>query len=95
MGSPDTSVPSFVLPSPVRLGWIGTGVMGAPLCEHLLHAGYSLTIHSRTKAKAENLLQQGAQWAETVAEMADMTDVVFTMVGFPYDVRGIYLGQQG
>ncbi len=95
MGSLDTSTPSFVLPSPVRLGWIGTGVMGAPLCEHLLRAGYSLTIHSRKKTKAERLLQQGAQWAETLAEMANMTDVVFTMVGFPQDVREIYLSQQG
>ena len=69
--------------------------MGAPLCEHLLRAGHLLTIYSRTKAKAEGLLAQGAQWAETVREIARATDVVFTMVGFPRDVQDIYLGKNG
>jgi len=70
-------------------------VMGAHLCEHLLHAGYSLKVHTRTKAKAESLLQQGAQWVETLAEMAAETDVVCSMVGFPNDVRDIYLSREG
>lgn len=69
--------------------------MGAPLCEHLLRAGYSLTIHSRTKAKAEGLLMQGAHWAESVCEIAGVTDVLFTMVGFPGDVRDLYLRKDG
>jgi 3-hydroxyisobutyrate dehydrogenase len=69
--------------------------MGASLCEHLLRGGYSLTIHSRTKAKAEGLLEQGAQWAESVGEIAGVTDVVFTMVGFPGDVRDLYLRKNG
>lgn len=69
--------------------------MGGPLCGHLLRAGYSLRIHSRTKAKAEGLFRQGAQWAETVAEIAGSTDLVFTMVGFPHDVRDIYLSKNG
>ncbi|MDH3769915.1 MAG: NAD(P)-dependent oxidoreductase [Nitrospirota bacterium] len=90
-----TAIEEVTLASPVRIGWVGVGVMGAPLCEHLLHAGYSLTVHSRTKAKAEGLLQQGAQWVETAAEIAVDTDVVFTMVGFPNDVRDIYLGKEG
>jgi len=88
------SVMPYQLPSPTRIGWIGTGVMGEPLCAHLLRAGFSLTIHSRTKAKAERLLQQGAQWAETVSDIARTADVVFTMVGFPQDVRSIYLSKQ-
>jgi 3-hydroxyisobutyrate dehydrogenase len=90
-----TAIEEVTLASPVRIGWVGVGVMGAPLCEHLLHAGYALTIHSRTKAKADSLLQQGAQWVETAAEIAVDTDVVFTMVGFPNDVRDIYLGKEG
>jgi 3-hydroxyisobutyrate dehydrogenase len=90
-----TEIEEVTLASPVRIGWVGVGVMGAPLCEHLLHAGYALTIHSRTKAKADSLLQQGAQWVETAAEIAVDTDVVFTMVGFPNDVRDIYLGKEG
>jgi 3-hydroxyisobutyrate dehydrogenase len=69
--------------------------MGVPMCEHLLRAGYSLTIYSRTKAKAEGLLQQGAQWAETATEIVADTDVVLTMVGFPKDVRDLYLSREG
>ena len=69
--------------------------MGVPMCEHLLRAGYSLTVYSRTKAKAEGLLQQGAQWAETAAEIVADTDVVLTMVGFPKDVRDLYLSREG
>ncbi|MDH5575293.1 MAG: NAD(P)-dependent oxidoreductase [Nitrospirota bacterium] len=85
----------MTLASPLRIGWVGVGVMGAPLCEHLLHAGYALKVHTRTKAKAESLLQQGAQWVETLAEMAAETDVVCSMVGFPNDVRDIYLSREG
>ena len=84
-----------ILPSPVRIGWIGTGVMGASMCEHLLRAHYPLTIHSRTKGKAEGLLQQGAQWVDTTADIVETADVVCTMVGFPHDVRQIYLGNNG
>lgn len=69
--------------------------MGVPMCEHLLRAGYSLTINSRTKVKAEGLLQQGAQWVETAAEIVADTDVVLTMLGFPKDVRDIYLSREG
>jgi 3-hydroxyisobutyrate dehydrogenase len=83
------------LASPVRIGWVGVGVMGAPLCEHLMDAGYVLKIHSRTKAKADGLLQKGAQWVETAADIAVDADVVFTMVGFPNDVRDIYFGKEG
>ncbi|MEE9232782.1 MAG: NAD(P)-dependent oxidoreductase [Nitrospirales bacterium] len=90
-----SSPSTFSLPSPIRIGWIGTGVMGAPLCEHLLKAGYSLTIHTRTPSKADDLLQQGAKWADTPAELLHNADVVFTMVGFPADVRTLYLGGQG
>jgi len=69
--------------------------MGVPMCEHLLRAGYSLTVNSRTKAKAEGLLQDGAQWVETATEIVANTDVVLTMVGFPKDVRDLYLSREG
>lgn len=81
--------------SPARVGWIGTGVMGSPMCEHLLQAGYLLMVHSGTKAKSESLLRQGAQWGETIGEVACQSDVVLTMVGFPKDVREVYLGKHG
>jgi len=95
MTKSSTTIEEVTFASPVRIGWVGVGVMGAPLCEHLLHAGYSLTVHSRTKAKAKGLLQQGAQWVDATADIIADADVVFTMVGFPNDVREIYFGKEG
>jgi len=95
MNSSSSLLESFSLPSPVRIGWIGTGVMGEPMCEHLLRAGYALAVYTRTLSKAEPLLEQGARWVDTPSALAAETDVVCTMVGFPEDVRGIYLGSAG
>jgi len=69
--------------------------MGVLMCEHLLRAGYSLAVYSRTKAKAEGLLQHGAEWVESATEIVANTDVVLTIVGFPKDVRDLYLSQEG
>lgn len=78
-----------------RLGWIGTGVMGRSMCGHLLAAGYRVTVYSRTKERAQTLLERGATWAESPAEVARASDVVFTIVGYPRDVREVYLGSDG
>jgi 3-hydroxyisobutyrate dehydrogenase len=78
-----------------RLGWIGTGVMGSSMCGHLLTDGYRITVHSRTKAKAQPLLDRGAQWAEHPRAVAAESDVLFTMVGFPQDVRTVYFDETG
>jgi 3-hydroxyisobutyrate dehydrogenase len=78
-----------------RVGWIGTGVMGAPMCGHLLGRGFAITVHSRTRAKAEPLLLRGALWADSPAEVAERSDVVFTMLGFPDEVRACILGDRG
>jgi 3-hydroxyisobutyrate dehydrogenase len=78
-----------------RIGWIGTGVMGQSMCGHLLRAGFSATVHSRTRAKAESLLAQGARWADHPKEVAQVSDVIFTMVGYPSDVRAVILGAEG
>ncbi len=78
-----------------RVGWVGTGVMGRPMCGHLLARGARTTIFSRTKAKAESLLSEGASWAATPREAARDADVVFTMVGYPDDVRQVYFGNDG
>lgn len=77
------------------VGWIGTGVMGRWMCQHLLDRGYPAIVHSRTRAKTEPLLTGGAAWADSPAEVARQADIVFTMVGFPEDVRNVYLGPQG
>ena len=62
---------------------------------HLLTKDQALTVFSRTRSKAEGLLQRGARWAESPARVADESDVVFTMVGFPRDVSDVYLGEAG
>ena len=81
--------------STTRIGWIGTGVMGSSMCGHLLTAGYRVTVHSRTRSKAQSLLDRGAQWAENPRAVATQSDVLFTMVGFPHDVRTVYFDETG
>lgn len=84
-----------VSPSHTRLGWIGTGVMGTPMAGHLLERGWPLMVFSRTRTRAQPLLEVGARWAESPAELASWSDVIFTMVGFPEDVESVYLGAAG
>lgn len=78
-----------------RIGWIGTGVMGGPMGGHLMDAGHPLTVSNRSREKAASLVQRGARWAETPADVARQADIVFTMVGLPADVREVYFGQNG
>ncbi len=69
--------------------------MGAAMCGHLLKKSYPMTVHSRTRQKAEALLARGAQWANSPAEVFAQTDIVFTMLGFPHEVREVYFGDSG
>jgi len=78
-----------------RLGWIGTGVMGSSMCGHLINAGYSMTVYSRSRQKAEALLGKGATWADSPKAVAQNSDVIFSIVGFPSDVRQVLLGSDG
>lgn len=82
-------------PGTTRIGWIGTGVMGSSMCRHLIDAGFSATVFNRTRAKADRLVAQGAAWAESPLAVAENSDVVFTIVGFPADVREVILGSTG
>lgn len=75
------------------IGWIGTGVMGAPMAGHLLSAGHELTVYSRTRSRADELMSAGARWADSPSELAASVDVVFTMLGFPADVRTTLLDE--
>jgi len=79
----------------VTIGFIGTGIMGKPMAGNLLNAGYSVTVHNRTKSKAEPLLSQGAVWAQNPAEVAKNSDVVITCVPDTPDVTDVLLGQNG
>lgn len=78
-----------------RIGFIGAGVMGASIIKHLLQANNDITVYTRTKAKAEDLIKLGAKWAQTPREAAEDQDIIFTMVGFPSDVKEVYLGENG
>ncbi|MHC4573852.1 MAG: NAD(P)-dependent oxidoreductase [Planctomycetota bacterium] len=77
----------------LRIGFIGTGIMGRPMAHNLLKAGYPLTVHNRTKSKAQLLLSQGAVWAETPAQAAENSDVLITCVPDTPDVRQVLLGE--
>ncbi|HLX63562.1 MAG TPA: NAD(P)-dependent oxidoreductase [Planctomycetota bacterium] len=81
--------------SELRIGWIGTGVMGAPMCGHLMAAGHPATVYNRSIEKAQKLVAKGATWGATPAEVTKRSDIVFTIVGFPTDVRETYLGKNG
>lgn len=87
--------PIEITPGKTRLGWIGTGVMGRWMCQHCLDAGFSATVYNRTQAKAQPLLDQGAAWADSPRAVAEASDVVVTIVGYPQDVRAVTLGQDG
>ena len=78
-----------------RVGWVGTGVMGAAMCGHVMDAGFPVTLTSRTRSKAQALIASGAMWAETPAEVAAASDITCVIVGFPADVREVFLGEQG
>ncbi|CAK8579492.1 unnamed protein product [Lathyrus sativus] len=80
-----------ISPSNTRLGWIGTGVMGQSMCAHLIRAGYTLTVFNRTPSKAQPLLDIGANLASSPHDVASQSDVVFTIVGSPSDVRSVLL----
>src|SRR3989440_11799173 len=84
-----------ISPARTRIGWIGTGVMGRSMCGHLLAAGYKVTLFTRTKAKAAELLERGAAWAASPHDVAANSDVVISIVGFPQDVRQVLLGEDG
>lgn len=84
-----------IAPGKTRIGWIGTGVMGSSMCGHLIRQGFAATVYNRSREKAAGLLAQGAAWAETPRELAERSDVVFSIVGFPRDVREVLLGVNG
>jgi len=65
------------------------------MCGHLLGKGYALTVHNRTRAKAQPLLDKGATWADSPKAVAAQSDITFTMVGFPREVREVYFANNG
>jgi 3-hydroxyisobutyrate dehydrogenase len=82
-------------PGSTKVGWIGTGVMGTSMCGHLMAAGYEATVYNRSPAKLASLVERGAKAAKSPAEVAAVSDVIFTIVGYPADVRAVTLGPDG
>ena len=85
----------YIEPSTTKLGWVGTGVMGRWMCQHLMDLGYDMTVYNRTQSKTQPLIDAGATWADSPSDVAAASDIIFTIVGFPPDVREVYLGDNG
>jgi 3-hydroxyisobutyrate dehydrogenase len=77
------------------IGWIGTGIMGAPMAKHLVNAGYKVNVYNRTKEKATELIETGCTWFDTPEELAVNSDIIVTIIGFPKDVEECYFGEHG
>ena len=84
-----------ITPEKTRIGFIGLGVMGRSMAGHILDSGYALCVYTRTRSSARDLLDRGAVWAPSVADLAKQSDVIVSIVGYPADVREIFLGQGG
>ena len=82
-------------PGSTKVGWIGTGVMGSSMCGHLMAAGFEATVYNRTPARYAGLIERGAKAASSPAEVAAASDVIFSIVGYPSDVRAVTLGPDG
>ena len=82
-------------PEKTRIGWIGTGVMGSSMCGHLVAAGYRASVYNRSAEKAKPLVAKGAKLLDSPRAVAESSDVVFTIVGYPQDVREVTLGENG
>ena len=79
----------------IKIGWLGVGVMGYSMAMHFLNAGFPLSLYSRTRSKAHALEERGAQWKDNPALVAEDSDVIFSMLGYPDDVESVLLGENG
>jgi len=78
-----------------RVAFIGLGVMGNAMARHLMEKGYKLFLYNRTKEKAQNLIEAGAVWCDSIADCVKDAEAVITMVGYPRDVEAVYLASGG
>lgn len=79
----------------MKIGFIGLGIMGSRMAANLQNAGYDLKVYNRTKSKAQHLLEQGAEWANTPSEAAENVQVLFTMLENPQVVEELATGDNG
>jgi 3-hydroxyisobutyrate dehydrogenase len=86
---------NMIIPGAPVIGWIGTGVMGNSMLSHLIDKGYETCVFTRTREKADNVILKGSQWCSSIPALCEKADLIFTMVGFPADVRQVYLSPDG
>lgn len=79
----------------MKIGFIGVGVMGAPMVQNLMKKGHELSVYNRTKEKAAGVVAAGAKWCESAGTCAKDQDVVITIVGYPKDVEEVYFAPGG
>lgn len=81
----------------IKVGWIGTGVMGSHMAKHLMNNGYTnMYVYNRTASKADELVALGAKFLESPAKVAQEVDYLFLMLGYPHDVQKmVYEGKDG
>ncbi|GAA6236829.1 NAD(P)-dependent oxidoreductase [Apilactobacillus micheneri] len=79
----------------MKIGFIGTGVMGTGMINNLLKNNYEVNVFNRTKAHADTVIKNGANWNDSPKSVAGNSDVVITIVGFPNDVEQVYFGDDG
>src|SRR5262249_29158319 len=82
-------------PEKTRIGWIGTGVMCSSMCGHLVASGYKASVYNRSAEKAKALVEKGAKLLDSPRAVAQASDVIFMIVGYPTDVREVALGENG
>lgn len=78
-----------------KVGFIGVGIMGKSMVRNLMKAGFEVAIYTRTKAKVEDVISEGAIWRETVKDCVADREAVISIVGYPKDVEEVYLGEGG
>lgn len=77
------------------IGFVGTGVMGKSMAGHLIDKGYEVNVYNRTKSKADDLVEKGAKWCDSIATLSEKSEIIISIVGYPKDVESIYLGEDG
>ena len=78
-----------------KIGFIGLGIMGAPMAGHILKGGYPLTVYNRTHAKTADLATQGANVAMTPKAVAENSDLIVVIVSRSADVEAVLFGEEG
>lgn len=78
-----------------KVGFIGLGIMGHPMANHLLDAGFEVTVYNRSAQKAKQLVEKGAELADSPADLARNSEVVITMLANSDVISNMVFGENG